>query len=548
MSDSPEEKPVVRWTPTIDIESETHRSVRLRKWAVKDSTGIRRLCNEALEPREFVERLLSQQAVEPHLPQEELEDWTDTELTAVAVKWWQADEGRRPSPTAVDSLAGLQTAVRQRSDEHTESLKSFSAGMGSLNLRMPELNSIERLARDLAKQNSLLDFGVQTAIQKMIQRADFAQPYSTIMDKLQAINLSNPGRLAFAAIQERMREARLLSMPAASELSRLAAESSSMFGLVRQTEELARQMNERFRGFESNADSNRIRDVLRSLDSSAYSRFLPDLKALESVVSGFRTAWIDRIAPETSILGIARMTALTAAASATNPFDPSSVTTLRAALGDWRDVTMPWRFLPDTNLREQFYNERGFDTSLIQLPEPAFTRALENVGLVRHPLAPFDVDSEEVDEEELLRQRMSHVYKLLFRLERALRDYIDRVMTQKCGTNWERHRCHGNGKIYQLWIQKRDKAIQNGVKPERLIQYADFTDYADLITRTDNWDEVFKNVFGRPESVRESFFRLAPVRLCTMHARPITKTELMLATAEITRLLIAIGEAEEEDQ
>jgi hypothetical protein len=331
-------------------------------------------------------------------------------------------------------------------------------------------------------------------------------------------------------------------------LSRLAAESSPLFGLGRQTEELARQMNERFRGFESILDSNRIRDVLRSLDSSAYSGFLPDFKALESVASGFRTAWIDRITPETSIMGIARMTALTAAASATNPFDLSSVTTLRAALGDWRDVTMPWRFLPDTNLREQFYIERGFDTSLIQLPESAFTRALENVGLVRHPMAPSDVDFEEVDEEELLRQRMSQVYKLLFRFERALRDYIDRMMTHNCGTDWERHRCHGNGKIYQLWIQKRDKAIQSGVKPERLIQYADFTEYADLITRTDNWDEVFKKVFGRPESVRESFFRLGPVRLCTMHARPITKTELMLATAEITRLLIAIGETEEEDQ
>jgi hypothetical protein len=548
MSDSPEEKPVVRWTSTVDIESETHGSVRLRKWAVRDSTGIRRLCNEELEPREFVERLLSQQAVEPLLPQEELKDWTDKELTAVAVKWWQAVEGRRTSPIAVDSLAGLQTAVRQRNDEHTESLTSFSAGMSSLNLRMPELNSMERLARDLAKQNALLDFGGQSAIQKMIQRTDFAHPYSMIMDKLQAINLSNPDRLAFASRQERIREARLLSMPTASELSRLAAESSPLFGLGRQTEELARQMNERFRGFESILDSNRIRDVLRSLDSSAYSRFLPDFKALESVASGFRTAWIDRITPETSIMGIARMTALTAAASATNPFDLSSVTTLRAALGDWRDVTMPWRFLPDTNLREQFYIERGFDTSLIQLPEPAFTRALENVGLVRHPMAPSDVDVEEVDEEELLRQRMSQVYKLLFRFERALRDYIDRMMTHNCGTDWERHRCHGNGKIYQLWIQKRDKAIQSGVKPERLIQYADFTEYADLITRTDNWDEVFKNVFGRQESVRESFFRLAPVRLCTMHARPITKTELMLATAEITRLLIAIGEAEEEDK
>jgi len=535
MSDNPEEKPVVRWTSTIDIESETHGSVRLRKWAVKDSPGIRRLCNEELEPREFVERLLSQQAVEPLLPQEELEDWTDTELTAVAVKWWQAVEGRTPSPIAVDSLAGLQTAVRQRNDEHTESLKSFSASISSFNLRIPELNSMERLARDLAKQDSLLDFAGRSA-------------YSTIMNKLRAINLSNPDRLAFASIQERIREARLMSMPGASELSRLVAESRPMFGLARQTEELERLMNERFREFESILDSNRMRDVLRSLDSSAYGRFLPDFKALESVFSGFKTAWIDRITPDTSIMSIARMTALTAAANATNPFDLSSVTTLRAALGDWRDATMPWRFLPDTNLREQFYIDRGFDTSLIQLPEPAFTRALEIVGLVRHPLAPPDVDFEEVDEEEILRQRMSRVYKLLFRLERALRDFIDRMMTQKCGTDWERHRCHGNGKIYQLWIQKRDKAVQSGVKPERLIQYADFTEYADLIIRADNWDEVFKNVFGRPESVRESFFRLGPVRLCTMHARPITKTELMLATAEITRLLIAIGEAEEGDQ
>ncbi len=57
----------------------------------------------------------------------------------------------------------------------------------------------------------------------------------------------------------------------------------------------------------------------------------------------------------------------------------------------------------------------------------------------------------------------------------------------------------------------------------------------------DNWQEVFQEAFDRPESVRESLHRLGPVRLCTMHARAITKTELMLAIAEVTRLLIAIG-------
>lgn len=33
------------------------------------------------------------------------------------------------------------------------------------------------------------------------------------------------------------------------------------------------------------------------------------------------------------------------------------------------------------------------------------------------------------------------------------------------------------------------------------------------------WNAVFKPVFGRPEDVRESFQRLFPVRIATMHAR-----------------------------
>jgi hypothetical protein len=41
---------------------------------------------------------------------------------------------------------------------------------------------------------------------------------------------------------------------------------------------------------------------------------------------------------------------------------------------------------------------------------------------------------------------------------------------------------------------------------------------------------------------RESFRPLGPFRLCIMHARPITKAELMLASAENTHPLIAIGD------
>src|SRR5205814_328402 len=121
-----------------DIESDTHGSFRFRKWMLKDSTGIRHLCNKELEPREFAELLLTQQAVEPVLTQDQLKGWTDAELTGVAVNWWKAVEERRPSPIVVDSLEDLRTAVRQRNDEHTKSIKSFSVGMSNLNVRMPE--------------------------------------------------------------------------------------------------------------------------------------------------------------------------------------------------------------------------------------------------------------------------------------------------------------------------------------------------------------------------------------------------------------------------
>jgi Swt1-like HEPN len=96
-------------------------------------------------------------------------------------------------------------------------------------------------------------------------------------------------------------------------------------------------------------------------------------------------------------------------------------------------------------------------------------------------------------------------------------------------------------------VSRRRISRKNRARRGASRQYADFTEYANLITKADNWKGVFQMAFDRPESVRESFHRLGPVRLCTMHARPITKTELMLASAEITRLLIAIGDGTDAD-
>jgi hypothetical protein len=47
-------------------------------------------------------------------------------------------------------------------------------------------------------------------------------------------------------------------------------------------------------------------------------------------------------------------------------------------------------------------------------------------------------------------------------------------------------------------------------------------------------------IFGRKEDVQESFLRLFPVRVCTMHARIILLDDELLLQVETRRILRAI--------
>ena len=73
-----------------------------------------------------------------------------------------------------------------------------------------------------------------------------------------------------------------------------------------------------------------------------------------------------------------------------------------------------------------------------------------------------------------------------------------------------------------------------------LIDYSGFTDYKAIIERHDNWQDVFRHVFARQEDVRESFQRLFPVRICTMHSRRVTLDDQLYLVAKTKRLLRAI--------
>lgn len=61
--------------------------------------------------------------------------------------------------------------------------------------------------------------------------------------------------------------------------------------------------------------------------------------------------------------------------------------------------------------------------------------------------------------------------------------------------------------------------------------------YADIICRTDDFRDLFKPHFANVETVRGSFRHLQPVRVAAMHAREISKDDLVLVALESKRLM-----------
>jgi Swt1-like HEPN len=143
-----------------------------------------------------------------------------------------------------------------------------------------------------------------------------------------------------------------------------------------------------------------------------------------------------------------------------------------------------------------------------------------------------------INEEERALARTNAAHDQLQRLERMLRKFIDRQMTNAFGPDWPQHQLP-NG-VFEKWREKRRTAEQYGAEKLPLIEYADFTEYEPLICRRDNWREVFGTIFKRQESVRECFQRLYPIRLDTMHARLITQDDELFLRVEIKRLVKVI--------
>lgn len=260
---------------------------------------------------------------------------------------------------------------------------------------------------------------------------------------------------------------------------------------------------------------------------------------IQRAMEAMRTPWLDAQRVLDSVRGFSELQGIGRVLDQIPAFEDQVSIALRESLGDWRDaISWPKNIAADLVARSEFYVDLGFDSDLTDFPATAFQEGVSVAGLRQEPPPLIvgygpPVPQTDPDEEALVRTNMAHDW--LQRLETNLRQFIDLHMTRAFGPNWAKHRLPN--KLYEQWMEKKEKAVSAGRGEWPLIAFADFTDYEKIICKKDNWREVFSQLFSRPESVRESFQRLHMIRLDTMHARPIGQDDELLLYVEVKRLI-----------
>jgi len=310
---------------------------------------------------------------------------------------------------------------------------------------------------------------------------------------------------------------------------------------LQRTQKLLQQFDAKFCLPEIHEAARLMAEYQKSPLAEVLHRYQQQTRSLQQAMERMQRPWLDIQDRLQSVNSFIKLHSIGQAVVTTPTFEPSLTSALRSDLGDWRErITFSNKVLVDLHKRSELYQELGFDPTLTEFPSPAFHETLDIAGVVRKPPSlvamyesPVPPSDDEAEEVQLERTNMAQGW--LLRLETQIRQFIDERMTEAFGPSWPKHRLPKS--LYDKWREKKARAKRAGAREWPLIAYADFTDYVAVICKRDNWREVFVSYFNRPEYVRESFQRLYPVSLDTMHARPITQDDELLLYVETQRLV-----------
>ena len=439
---------------------------------------------------------------------------------------------KTPAPT--EPISAIHRFAVQVKADLKETLSQMTAvASNSLSLQIADLSRIAGVTRGILDEH--------WRVEDALRRA-----YGNQMDAIARAADLHRGLLSSATLGSiqafSTRQAQLTQE--LLKLSKLQKNSVDLLSAINATRvmRISEQMQELFRLPDATQLANLSKILAQTSASVALRPFeLSHVRTIE-LAKAISAPWIRLDFERSSVKALVELAALGNALKRLPPFNETLASAVRSVLGDWRTATVPKYILENLAERRKFYEGLGFNPNLTEFPPEAFHDALRVTKLrptqTRRPVQKFLTIPQELDELlELLPEYMKEAYGLIFAFESAIRQFIDQEMRRAFGSDWIKHQMHGD--MRRRWQQKREEASDRNCNAP-LISYADFTDYVQIICRGDNWKKVFHQFFGSTQSVQESFARLFPIRIDTMHARPLANDDILFLYVEVTRLFKAI--------
>lgn len=173
--------------------------------------------------------------------------------------------------------------------------------------------------------------------------------------------------------------------------------------------------------------------------------------------------------------------------------------------------------------------ESGFtDSFFIIFPAYLLEKQKEERRASLEAIASTHIDSERLifekaTKEEMKEKEKKMPYDTLQRLENSLREFISKELSKVTPDWWiqrvphdvRQHAEDRKAKNESLWPWHHEKDLP-------LIYYIDFPDYIKIITRKDNWKDVFAPIFRDNEAISTKLRELEPIRNDIAHSREIS--------------------------
>ena len=210
----------------------------------------------------------------------------------------------------------------------------------------------------------------------------------------------------------------------------------------------------------------------------------------------------------------------------------------RSLFGAWRTrPDLPESYWRDARVRRRMYDAAEVDPGLVGLNLGGAVEVVAESGLTSGARSETNavavISFGDVSMTIRSHGTRGDAYKVLERFEEELRAYITRKLSQKFGPDWFKHRA---GAVGGHAKHVRKQALERGENAMPLIHYTELGHLSSIILGSNNWDEVFADIFINRAEFDHDMQKLIAMRRPTMHIRPIDGVRLVELICVVQRL------------